>query len=351
MNFLRTPRDVRSTASVPVIGFKALRLVGFITMTAIAGGLAITAPLRAEPVEQVALRLDWWPGANHLPIFLAAARGYYKDAGIDLDIRDGKGSVVTIQAVTSGSDLIGMASLSTMTLAAAKGAPLLAIAGIVQRSPDAVIALKGSGIAKPSDVEGKRWGVVPDASFARSFPAFAAANNIDISKITRVQVSSATLYQTLLHGDVDFITGWASNDALKIEKFKPIEPPIVFADYGVNSLGTGIIVTRETAAKRGDLLRRFLAVTARGAAEVEKDPAAALAALAQARPTVDVAVIKDELRLLPDFLHTKSSRGHGYGWMASEDWALTRELLVKYYELPAATDVGALYTNEFLASP
>src|SRR5205823_3455966 len=146
------------------------------------------------------LRLDWWAGAYHLPFFLAAARGYYDEVGISLDILDGKGSLAAIQTVGAGSDLIGLANLSTMAIAVGKGIPLVAIAASVQKSPDAVIALKGSGITKPKDVEGKRWGVVSDASYARTFPAFAAANGIDIGTITRLHASAGTVYSVLLNG-------------------------------------------------------------------------------------------------------------------------------------------------------
>jgi len=302
-----------------------------------------------QALEHLTVRLDWWAGANHMPIFLAAARGYYRDEGIDLDILDGKGSFATIQSVGAGSDRIGVASLSTMTLAVAKGVPVVAIAGLVQKSPDAVVALKGSGITRPQDIEGKRWGIVPDASFARSFPAFAAANGIDMGKIVKVQVSSSTLYAALLQGKVDFITAWASNDALKIARQRPIEPPIVFADYGVNTLGTGIIVRADTAAREARLLRGFLAATARGAQDAESSPQAALDAIMQARPSISGALLEEEASRLAEFRHTQNSKGHGFGWMAKADWDQTRDILERFFDLPLGMDTSRLYTNEFLS--
>jgi NitT/TauT family transport system substrate-binding protein len=302
----------------------------------------------AQNLEHVTVRLDWLAGADHTSIFLAAARGYYKEKGIDIEINDGKGSVGTIQAVGAGSDMIGLASLSQVAIAIGKGVPLISIAGIVQKAPDAVIALKGTGILKPKDIEGKRWALIPDDSGARIFPAFAAANGIDMSKVQKIQVSYSTIYSVLLQGNADFITGWATSEALKIGKQKPIEPPIVFSDYGVNSLGTGIFVTKETAAKREKLLRDFLEATVRGAEETEKDPAAGVDAIMKMRPSSDRAVIADEYAMLPPYLHTKNSAGHGYGWMAKADWDQTREILQKYFDLHANLEVAQFYTNEYL---
>jgi NitT/TauT family transport system substrate-binding protein len=250
--------------------------------------------------------------------------------------------------VSAGNDSIGMASLATMALAAGKGMPLVAISGFAQKSPDAVIALKGSGITQPRDVEGKRWGVVPDASYARSFPAFAAANGINMDTIVMIQVSSSTMYSALLQNNVDFVTGWASGDALNIAQQKPIEPPIVFADHGLNILGSGLIVTTEMASRNGRMLRGFLAATVRGAEEAERSPEAGIEAIMQARPLIDRAILADQARRIGDFRHTKNTKGHSFGWMARADWEETQEVLEKYFDLPPGLDIDRLYTNEFL---
>lgn len=310
-------------------------------LAATLGGQAVLA----QSAQHVTVRLDWLPGADHTSIFLANERGYYKKAGIDLEIHDGTGSVATIQAVGSGGDMIGLASLSQVALAVGKGVPLIAIAGIVQKAPDSIVALKGSGILKPKDIEGKRWGFVPSDSGARIFPAFAAANGIDESKITKIQLSYSTIYTSLLQGDVDFITAWASPDAFKIAKKKPIEAPIVFSDYGVNTLGTGIFVTRDTFAKHEKMLRAFIRETVRGAEEAQKDPTAAIDAIMKARPSTDRSILVEEFNHLHEYLHTSNSQGHTFGWMAPADWEQTVTLLRKYFALPDSIKPAQLYTD------
>jgi NitT/TauT family transport system substrate-binding protein len=314
----------------------------------LAAGLIALASGAARAEEKVNLRLDWLPGADHTSIFLANELGYYKKAGIDLEIHDGTGSVATIQAVGNGADMIGLASLSQVAIAVGKGVPLISIAGIVQKAPDSIIALKGSGILKPKDIEGKRWGLVPSDSGARIFPAFALANGIDQKKITKIQLSYSAIYSSLIQGNVDFITGWASPDAFKIAKEKPIEPPIVFADYGVNTLGTGIFVTKDTLAKHGDMLRAFMAATLRGADEAQKDPKAAIDAIMKARPSVDRAILELEFEHLHEYLHTKNSVGHVFGWMAPADWEQTVTLLRKYFDLPESIKPNELYTDNLI---
>ncbi len=175
------------------------------------GGLAISgaSTLNAEPLEKVSVRLDWLPGADHTALFLAKERGYYKDQGLDVEILPGQGSVTTLQLIGAGNQTIGLASLSALALAASKGAPVIGIAGIMQRAPESVITLKTSGITKPSDLEGKKFGAVPGDQAQRLFDAFAEKNKIDMSTIKKITVNHASMYSSLISGDIDFIAAWA----------------------------------------------------------------------------------------------------------------------------------------------
>jgi NitT/TauT family transport system substrate-binding protein len=137
----------------------------------------------AAPLEKVSVRLDWLPGADHSALFLAKQKGFYEEQGLDVEILSGQGSVPTLQLVASGNQTIGLASLSALALAASKGAPVIGIAGIMQRAPESVISLKTSGISKPSDLEGKKFGAVPGDQAQRLFDAYAEANKVDVSKV------------------------------------------------------------------------------------------------------------------------------------------------------------------------
>jgi NitT/TauT family transport system substrate-binding protein len=318
-------------------------------LLALVGAAALlSTQAQAQSLEKVSVRLDFLAAGYHSAFFLAKERGYYREQGLDVDIQDGKGSLVTIQAVASGNDLIGMATASTIALAASKGVPIVAVAGVMQKSPEAILMLQGSGISKPKDVEGKRWGFIPGDSGARIFEAVAALHKVDLGKVSKVQVSFATRNTSLLQGNVDFITAWTSPDSYKIAKQKPIDPPIVFGDVGVNVLGSSIFVSKETAANRGKIIRAFLAATIRAFEEGQKDTAAPIEALMRARPSTDREILTEEFKHLPEFVHTKNTAGRRFGWMAPQDWEQTGAILRDYFELPGTFRIAEVYTNEFL---
>jgi NitT/TauT family transport system substrate-binding protein len=235
-----------------------------------------------------------------------------------------------------------------MALGIARGMPLVAIAGLIQKSPDSVISLAGTGINSPKDMEGKRGGFVPTSASDRIFPAFAKSAGVDMQKIIKLQMESSARYSILLQGNADFVIGWSFTDAYKIGRQKPIAPPILFADYGVNLLSVGLIVSRDTLEKQGPLVKGFLAATVQGISETLRAPDAAVEATMKLRPGADRDALLEAAKKLGEFLRTKSSASQPTGWMAREDWEESRRILVEYLGMKDTVATDALFTNSYL---
>jgi NitT/TauT family transport system substrate-binding protein len=304
--------------------------------------------LAQATLQPATLRLDWLASGYHVPFFLALERGYYREHGIDLQIADGKGSTTTIQVVASGSDTFGAANLSTMALGIARGMPLVAVAGLIQKSPDSVISLAEAGINSPKEMEGKRGGFVPTSASDRIFPAFAKSAGVDIQKITKLQMESSARYSILLQGNADFVIGWSFTDAYKIGRQKPIAPPILFADYGVNMLSVGVVVNKDTVEKQGPLVKGFLAATVKGIEETLRTPAAAVDATLKLRPGADRDALLEPAKKLGEFLHTRNNLSRPTAWMAREDWEESRRILIEYLGMKETVPTDVLFTNAYL---
>jgi NitT/TauT family transport system substrate-binding protein len=317
------------------------------SLAAIAVILALVAPSGAT-AETVTLRLDWLPSGYHAPIFLALQKGYYKARGIELEIADGKGTNPALQSVAAGNDMIVLANYATLVQSVARGMPLIGIGGLIQKTPDSVVSLKDKPIAKPEELVGRTVVLTADSAGAKLFAAFIAAKGLDATKIKQLNVTASAVATTLLQGQADAMIGWSFTDALRVESQKPIAPPLLFADSGVNVLGNGFVVARETAKAKPDLLKRFLAATAKGYDEGLKDPEAAVDAMLVARPMVDRELQLRQLKVLPPFLHSQRSAGHPFGWTAAEDWQQTYELLQKYFGMEEKIEVGQVYTNDLV---
>lgn len=319
-----------------------------VTTLTVVSTLAVSCSLAAAAdLEKISVRLDWLAGSNHAALFAAKDKGYYKDAGLDVEILNGQGSLSTIQLVAAGNNTIGLASLSAVALAESKDIPVIGIAGIMQRGPESVIALASSGITKPKDLEGKKFGYVPSDQAQKLFDAFADVNGINKSTIKRVATSYATTFTSLINGDVDFVAAWAVPDGTKINEEKPIAPPMVFADFGINTLGTGIFVSKDTADKKGDILKRFIAATIKGEAAVEANPEVGVKLVHAANPESSEKVLAIEMKALPHFLHTDHTAGKVYGWVAPEDVAETIKVQQKFFDMKPGVNADDVYTGKF----
>ena len=112
----------------------------WLTAMAIVGMLSASSlPASAQGKDKVVLLLNWYVYSEHAPFFLGKERGYFDQEGIDLDIQEGRGSGVTVQAVAAGTATFGYADVPTMIKAASKGAPVTAVGVALQTSPMSVM--------------------------------------------------------------------------------------------------------------------------------------------------------------------------------------------------------------------
>lgn len=316
---------------------------------ALAGTLGLPA-LAQEDLTDIRLRLAWVTGGVDAPFFVAKEMGYFAEAGLDVDIVDGNGSTGTIQAVGNGDFEIGIAGMGALAQAqqAAGADSLIAVAGLVQKDPSSIIALEGSGITEPSDLEGKRFGTDAGNFEDGMIRAFAEANDVDLDLVDVVIINGGADRVALLNGDVDFINGWANPDGDKVAAMHPIEDPILFADHGVNILGSSVIVRKDWLAENEEVVSGFLEAIVRAKAEVEADPEAARDMIMENRPDADPEAILEQIVVMQKYEHTAASEGMPFGTVAEEDILLTIDLLERYAGMEAGLTPGDIYTDAYL---
>src|SRR5438552_6790765 len=240
---------------------------------------------QAQPKEKVVLMLNWYLYSEHAPFFLGKARGYYDQEGIDLDIQEGRGSGVTVQAVAAGTATFGYADVPTMIKAAAKGAPVMAIGVALQTSAMSVMGFADKNIRKPADIKGKIVAVTPGDSMSQIWPLFLKKTNISEGDFKQVAGDAQTKLNAVINGQADVLLGYVMDQAIKLQDatHKPIYP-IRFAEYGINMVSSGIIVQKDVLKTKPDVVKRFMRAATRSLEEAAKNPDAAIDAMLKANP-------------------------------------------------------------------
>jgi NitT/TauT family transport system substrate-binding protein len=170
-------------------------------LAVIAALLAFAGAARAQ--DKVTIMTDWSPYGVHGPLFLAQEKGWLKQAGLDVNIQDGKGSVTTIQLVGSGGVDVGFVQLASMAAAMDKGMDLTSVVCWVRAGDNGVIVPENSPIRTPQDLVGKRIVYPLGGASASLMEAFFNVAKLPRGQLNLVGVDSSALASTYVAGNVD----------------------------------------------------------------------------------------------------------------------------------------------------
>ena len=301
--------------------------------------LSLSGTALTQPKDKVVLMLNWYLYSEHAPFFLGKERGFYEQEGIDLDIQEGRGSGVTVQAVAANTATFGYVDIATMIKAAAKGAPVKAVGVALQLSPMSVMGFADKNIRTPKDIVGKTVAVTPGDSMSQIWPLFLKKTGINETDFKTVAGDAQTKLNAVMNGQADLLLGYVMDQAIKLQDAtkKPVYP-IRFADYGVNLISSGIIVNTETLKTKPDMVKRFLRATTRAMEESEKNPEAAVDAMLKANSKAGIReTLIIGLKQTTALYHTKETANNRPLRASMANVSESLDLLALYGGLDPAT--------------
>jgi NitT/TauT family transport system substrate-binding protein len=262
-------------------------------------GIALAATA-ARAADKVSVVMDAGFNGRHAYYFVAIEKGYYEAAGLDVQVMRGQGSADAIKQVAAGNAHFGFADAGSVVLARAnEQVPVKLLAIIYARPPHAIYALKGTGIARPKDLEGRKIANPAGGAIPKMFPAYAKAAGIDAAKVTWVVAPSEQLPSLLTLGRVDAVGQFTVGEPLLRKQAAPKElVELTYADAGLDFYSNGIVAADATIQRQGELARRFVAATLRGLKDAIADPQAAARILNKYHREVEVDVAAGEVEKL-----------------------------------------------------
>jgi NitT/TauT family transport system substrate-binding protein len=323
------------------------RLCALAFAFAVGGAVAVAAgPAGAETAT---LRVDWLYRSYHAPFFVGIEKGWYRQAGIDLVIKEGRGSGSVVQLVGNGSDTFGFATADAVIRGVQSGIPAVSVANIMPKNADAIFVLKSSGISRVQDLKGRRIATTPGGASDALLGAFLKGAGLTRDELSIVPLDAAVKVQMLLLGKVDAINApaWSTSTFTSAGGAKSF----LYADYGVQVVGYGIITHIETAKQHPDLVKRFVAVTLRAWQYSLANPEEALAALEKvsAENATPEARRRNQVDLPEVFELVKPAvAGKPYGTQSEPDWEDMQKQLVEYGIVRESRPVSYYLTNAFV---
>jgi NitT/TauT family transport system substrate-binding protein len=236
--------------------------------------------------------------------YVALDKGYFKDAGFDVKITPGTGTVDVMKLVAGGQADYGIGDFTAVVITLGKQKlPVTTVGMIHQRSLAAIMSLKGYGIEKPQDLVGKTIADQPGSTNTVMFPVYAKAVHIDPKSVTFLPSPPPALPKLLASGKVKGIGQFVVGKPL-IQKADPSHREPVTLSYGdvLPELYGNAIITRSDLAKdHPDQVKKFTGALLKGLQDTVNDPSGSAAILKKYVPDTDLAVATSELEIMKKY--------------------------------------------------
>ena len=294
----------------------------------------------------VTLTLSWIPYGEHAPFYYGQQQGFYEDEGITLKIRPGNGSSRTVEQVAAGQTTVGWADTPAMLLGASNGMPIKSIGAFMQKGPSSIEYFAEQGIQSPEDLKGKTVAGTPGDAMYASFPGWLEANGLSQDDVKVVNVDPAGKLAALIEGKADAIMGFFHDQGPTIENQSGEQvDALMYSDWGMNLLGTGLVVNESTIDSNPDMLKGFVRATAKSWQAASENPEAAaeaMASMAEQEPPKEVLVKQLELTL-PMVV----GDGMKPGVNDEAAWQETIKLMTDHVELDGPADPAEYWDASF----
>jgi len=236
-------------------------------------------------LRQVRLLLGFRPDVQFAPFYLAQQAGYYADAGLEVTIEHASGGEL-IRLVADGQAEFGVADATDVMIARTSGIPVKYVSTLYQFFPVALIGPEGTVPTDPADLAGLRIGT--PGRFGSSWHALLAlltAGGLTADDVMIREYPQFNQVDGLLNGDVDLITGFRSNEPLRLAA-EGMDTDLLTVDDIAPLPGPGIIVSDELLGDDPDLVHDVATATLRAQAAIAHEPEIGLRAAVVAVPTI-----------------------------------------------------------------
>lgn len=284
------------------------------------GGQEETVSNTAQDTKKITFVLDWTPNTNHTGLYVAKEKGYFEEAGLDVEIVQPPENGAEV-LVASGRAQFGVSFQDSMAPAVAgnHALPVTAVAAVIQHNTSGIVSRKGDGMDRPKGMEGKNyatWDLPVEKAMVKNI---VEADGGDFEKVRLVPSTVTDEVSALRTKSVDAIWIFYAWAGVKMELEGLDTDYIAFADLNpVFDYYTPVIIANNDFLKNDkDTAKAFLKALGKGYEAAVQDPEGAAKILCAAAPELDSELVLASQNYLADQYQAEAK---GWGWIDPERW-------------------------------
>jgi NitT/TauT family transport system substrate-binding protein len=308
-------------------------------------GIALGALGPAAAAETVSVRLSYTPFAAHIPIYVAKAKGYYEQAGLDVQILPGRGSTFAAMTVGAAKEEFGVSDAAAVLAARAKGVPIIAVANLQQDNGVALVATEKSGVSKVEDLKGRNVGILPGSTTTIFLQALLKKHGLSMDDVSAVTWRPGTDLPMLLEGKIDAEATVYNNEVITWR----IEHPELklrvwpMATLGFDTPGYALVTSEDLAKKKPQTVKAFTAATIKAMDYAVNNPEEAVEILIKGAPELKAEVEAAKWKAMIPAAKNSS----GSGGINRAKWDSLNDILKTYSVIEEKVDLKAMLKDEY----
>lgn len=313
------------------------------------GGNAQEAPQgeggAGEPLQKVEVVLDWTPNTNHTGLYVAKAKGYYEEEGLDVDIIQ-PGEAGADAVVASGEVPFGISNQESVTLARTQGFPLVSVAAVIQHNTSGFAAPRDHGVKTPKDFEGKTYGGWGSPIEAAMIESLMAETGSDFSKVEIMNIGNSDFFTAMDNG-IDFAWIFYAWTGIEAElRGDPVDI-VWLTDYSekLDYYTPALVTNEKLIQEQPELVEKFVRATAKGYNDAAAQPEDAANVLIEAVPELNKELVMASQQWLSPKYIDDAPR---WGEQKLEVWENYAAWMTEHGVMEGEFDPSKAYTNDFL---
>ena len=315
-----------------------------ITLSAGTAQAKTTASENSSSLQKVVLGMGFIPNVQFAPFYVADAKGYFEEEGLQIEFNYGAEDDL-LKLIGTDKLRFAVGSGDQVILARSQGLPAVYVANFYRQFPVSVASLKEKNITTPKDLEGKKVGI--PGLFGASYIGWLALSNATDIDTDRVDLQSIGFTQAAMleQNRVDAAVVYIVNTPVQLGVANKEVNEIRISDF-VSLISNGIITNEQTIEKDPELVRGLVRAFLKGLHDTLDDSDEALDITLQYVPeaggdnlTTTKAVLEASIELW---------QGDNLGISNREDWQESQDFMKEIGLIDHKTEVNKLFTNTFV---
>jgi len=303
---------------------------------------------KANALTRVTLMLDYTPNTNHLGFYAAQAKGFYKEANLEVEIVQ-PGDVTVELLVATGRVQFGVSYQEAMTFSRAQVLPLVSLAAIIQHNTSGFVTLANKHpLRTPADLTGLRYGAYGSPVEKPLINLLMKCASADASTVQFIDIGFTDPFPLMDQNRIDFAWSFYGWDGIRAKQQGLAVDFLLLHDYAtcIPDYYTPLLISSEAfIAASPDVVRAFTQATARGYALAIQNPAEAADLFIKSVPETDAALVRESAAWLAPQYQAEAARWGEQNpliWQGYADWLARNGVLEK------PLDTTGAFTNSYL---